>query len=308
MQKQMNSALLFSRSLAVLLSCSLAVLLSCSKPKAACEIGSFKLTTKDIEQRAKVSEVYYPGSGKPYVGLAQLIKGYLALEIMKSLGIKVDDSVLDQEGKRIDDNTKAPEVLKQVKRVFGSDQASYRRVFLAVVFAERVLYNEIFMKSREIHKEASDKAESLVRDAGKSPEKFREISSKLGLDVKKVRLSLKDGIVPEGMKDRPEGAPKPPGEGAGQDQAQRLIEYVKNLKPGQVTTSVIEWMEGYQVMKFIGRGQGEDYLVETVSVQKRDYDGWFWDKAREIRVKIYDEKLKTELLKEVSWTKNLYLK
>lgn len=53
--------------------------------------------------------------------------------------------------------------------------------------------------------------------------------------------------------------------------------------------------------------EGEDFIVDSVSVTKRDFDGWFWEMAAKIPVKIYEQKLKDELLKEVSWAKNLRL-
>ena len=39
-----------------------------------------------------------------------------------------------------------------------------------------------------------------------------------------------------------------------------------------------------------------------------DYDKWFWERASLIKAHIYDERLKDELLREVSWAKGLNLK
>jgi len=68
---------------------------SCTKN--LCDVGDTKITSRDIEFRKRVSEVYYPGSGKDYVALAQLIKGYLSEEVLKSLGYKIDESILEGE-------------------------------------------------------------------------------------------------------------------------------------------------------------------------------------------------------------------
>lgn len=45
--------------------------------------------------------------------------------------------------------------------------------------------------------------------------------------------------------------------------------------------------------------------IDSVSIQKRSYNDWFWEKAGKIPVRIYDKKLKEELLKEVSWAKRI---
>jgi len=51
--------------------------------------------------------------------------------------------------------------------------------------------------------------------------------------------------------------------------------------------------------------EGEAYVIESVSIPKRDYDEWFWSYASKIPVKINDKALKDELLKQVGWTSKL---
>lgn len=159
--------------------------------KTVCVVGDINISEKDVEFRAKVSEVYYPQSGKQYIALAQLIKGYLSLQVLKSLGYEVNQSTLEEEARRIDKNTKAPVFLKKIKDIYGRDRNNYLKTFVTVVYAERILYNEIFLKSKEI--------------------------------------------------------------------------------------------------------------------PKRNYDEWFWDMASKIPVKTYNQSLKGELLKKISWAKNLRL-
>lgn len=123
----------------------LTFLSGCSK--AVCSVGNIRITEKDLELRARVSEVYYPQSGRRYIALAQLIKGYLSLLILQSLDYKVDGAMLEKESERIDNNTKAPLVLKKIKDVYGNNKKAYLKTFIQIVYAERVLYNEIFLKS-----------------------------------------------------------------------------------------------------------------------------------------------------------------
>ncbi len=278
----------------------LLLLIGCTK--TVCNVGETPITNRDISFRAKVSEVYYPGSGKDYVGLAQLIKGYLSEEVLKSLGHNVDDAVLEAEAKRINEHTQAPDVLQRVKDVFGRNRNAYMKTFMRIVYAERVLYNEVFLQSKEIHKEQYSTAEKLLKETLKSPASFNKVAKSKRLDAQRLKLSLKDDIIPYGEKR--ERWPSSP---AGVEQAARLISAISKVNPGGVYPEVLEWQEGYQVMRFI-RKEGEDFVVDSVSIPKRDFDGWFWERASKIPVVIRDEKLKNELLKEVSWAKNVNLK
>ena len=274
---------------------------SCAKKVA--EVGSIPITDKDIALRAKVSDLYYPGSGKPYIGLTQLVKGYLSEEVLKSLGQKVDQSTWEAEAKRIDQNTKAPAVLEKVKNVYGRDRKNYLNSFIRVVYADRAVYNEVFLKSGAIHQQQRNKADDFLKEALKSPSSFSETAKAKGLEAKKLKLSEQRGIQLLETREKPHENPS----GAGQEQAKRLIDSISSLKPGAVTPQVIEWQEGYQVLRFLKK-DGKDYLVESVSVPKRSFDEWFWELASEIPVKIFDPKLKDELLKNVGWAKNLKLK
>lgn len=271
--------------------------------KKVAEVGSIPITNKDIAFRTRVSEVYYPGSGKDYIGLTQLIKGYLSEEVLKSLGQKVDQSTWEAEAQRIDQNTKAPAVLEKVKNVYGRDRKNYLNSFIRVVYADRAVYNEVFLKSGAIHQQQRKNAEKFLQAALQSPSAFSETARDQGLETKKLKLSEQEGIQPLEAGTRPRENPS----GAGQEQAKRLIDAISSLKPGAVTPQVIEWQEGYQVLRFLKK-DGKDYLVESVSVPKRNFDDWFWEQASGIPVRIYDPKLKDELLKNVGWAKNLKLK
>jgi len=269
-----------------------------------CDIGAISVTSKDISYRARVSEVYYPGSGKDYVGLAQLLKGYLSEEVLKSLGHKVDSSVIEAEAKRIDENTKAPEVLARIKEIYGRNRKAYLKTFVRVVYAERVLYNEVFLNSKEIHKDQYQKAQGFLKAVLGSPASFEKIARKKGLDVRRLRLSKSEGIMP--LESQKTKLPLREASGSGGEMAARLLGLLTGVKEGKVYPQVIEWQEGYQVIRLLKK-KGDTAVIESMSVPKRDYDDWFWEKAKAVPVKIYDKALREKLLNEVSWAKQLSL-
>ena len=274
---------------------------SCTKN--LCDVGDTKITSRDIEFRKRVSEVYYPGSGKDYVALAQLVKGYLSEEVLKSLGYKIDESILEGEAERIDKNTKAPDVLERIKRIYGRNRRDYIKTFVRIVYAERFLYNEVFLKSRDIHRREFQKMEDFLHAVKKSPHSFKKIAEKMDLEAKRLRVSKDKGILRfegKSIDERKET-------GSGSGQADRIIDLLKGLKEGMVYPDVIEWMEGYQVIRLVKK-EGDEYIVDSVSIQKRNYDEWFWERAKEVPVKIYDEKLKDKFIKEVGWARMVNLR
>lgn len=270
-------------------------------------VGVLPITEKDLAQRAKVSEVYYPGSGKRYVALAQLVKGYLAVEVLKSLGVPTDNAALEREAARIDGSTKAPEMLAKIKAVYGEDRRGYMDTFVRVVHGERGLYNEVFLKSASIHQETRRQAAEFLAEAKGAPSSFAEIAKKRGLGAGTLRVSLDNGIVRETERKEERKEERPAGAApAGVEQARRILESAGKAGPGEVVPDLIEWQEGYQALRVL-RKEGDATLVESVSVPKRAYDDWFWEKASKIPVTIDDKALKEQFLKEVSWARNLSL-
>lgn len=263
----------------------------------ACEVGDIGINNKDLSLRKRVSAVYYPDSGKDYVALAQLINGYLSEEVLKSLGYKVDNEIFEAEAKRIDENTNAPETLKKIKNVYGSYRGAYIKTFIRIVYAERVLYNEVFLRSNDIHKEQYLMAKELHRKSILSPNSFLSISKDMGFNTRRLKISIKEGIMPyerSGLKQAHTAV--------GIERAERLINAVSKIRQGDVSPDIIEWPEGYQVIRYIKK-EKEYYIIDSVSIPKRGYDDWFWEKAGKIPVRIYDNKLKEEFLKNVSWAK-----
>ena len=270
----------------------------CSRGVA--RVGSIPVMQKDLGLRVKVSEIYYPGSGKPYVGLSQLIKGYLSLEILRSLGHPVDGAAIEAEAQRISMNTKAPDMLDKIKRVFGDNHTAYLNVFVKTVYAERVLYSEIFLKTQEIHIEQRRMAEKVLREATSGPSSFGKIAARYDLKVDRLKVSEKKGITRSAATD-PLNRETP-----GLEQAGIILRAVVKLSSGAVMPQIIEWPESFQIIKLISKG-GSTAVIDSVVIPKKSYDDWFWSKAATIPVLIYDSALKDELLREVSWAKNLKL-
>lgn len=279
----------------------LVLLLSGCRSEVA-KVGDLPITEEDLSRQVQVSELYFPRSGQKYVALSQLIKGYLALEVLKSQGHRVDNATLQGEAQRIDRETQAPELLGKIKAVYRGDEKAYLRSFVGQVYGERILYHEVFLPSPEIHRASREKAQALLKAGLSSPSSFPEIARKRGAKTVTLRVSLKEGIRPTGRRFRSQEIPSE----AHREQARRLIEHLSRMQPGQLYPEVIEWMEGYQVLRLL-RNEGKTYLAQSANIPKRDYEGWFWEQASHIPVRIFDAGLRQELLREVAWAKELHL-
>jgi hypothetical protein len=277
------------------------ITVACEKKVA--KVGDTTITSKDISYRARVSEIYYPDSGKEYIALSQLIKGYLAEEVLKSLGYKIDDNVIDSESRRIDANTKAPDVLNAIKKVYGNNKGAYNKTFVRIVYAERFLYNEVFLKSSSIHKKEIEEAKEFLNRVRRSPAEFSKIAGDMKLSSRKLIISREKGIKDAEKEREFEHSSGP----QGVEQAEFIIEKIKNVDPGNVYPEIIEWQEGYQIVRVVKRRSNE-YRLESVSIPKRDYDEWFWSIAGDVPVWIYDRGLKDELIKNVSWVQKVNLR
>ena len=265
----------------------------------AAQVGKIGITEKDLSQRAGVSEVLFPGSGKRQIALAQLVKGYLALAVLQSLDVPTGEAAIEAEARRIDANTRAPEVLKRIKDIYGGDRRGYLDTYVRVVYAERILFNEVFLKDSSIHTAQRKKAEEFLAAAGKRPSAFGTIAKERGLATVAMTLSRRGGIRRPDMTERgtPGGSPEA---GVEVGQAARMISALSGVKEGEVAPTAFEWQESCQVIRLV-RKEGGAYRIASVSVPKRSFDDWFWETASKVPVRIEDKALKEAFLKEVSW-------
>ena len=277
---------------------SLLLFSGCTKP--ACTVGTIRITDKAIQQRSQVSEIYYPGSGKPYVGLSQLIKAALAEELLSKLNRPIDAAAVEAEAQRIDTNTKDPGTLARIKDVFGKDRKAYLDVFVRPTYVERVLYAEVFLKPSDIHIQQKFAAQELFQQAEKDPASFSTMAALRGLVMQQMRVTSR-GIVPSEKKNGVHEERLDP------EAAQRILKAIASARTGSMVSNILEWPESFQVMRLVQK-KGDGAVVESVSIPKQSFDIWFWSLASRVPVIIFDSDLKNKLLKEVSWAANLNMR
>ncbi|MHB8783531.1 MAG: hypothetical protein ACYDAX_08975 [Desulfobacteria bacterium] len=87
--------------------------------------------------------------------------------------------------------------------------------YVRVVYAERILFNEVFLKDSSIHAAQRKKAEEFLAAAGKHPSAFGSIAKEMGLESVPMTLSAATGARRADRKER--GAPAGPSGWNGSD-------------------------------------------------------------------------------------------
>lgn len=272
--------------------------------REAARVGSLSISKGDIERRAAVSAIQYPGSGQPVAGLTQLIKGYLAVEVLHAQGRQLDDKALEAEAARIDGNTKAPDLLNRIKAVYGSDRRAYLDTYIRLVLAERTVY-DLFLRSGDIQRSARTKAKALLQEARDRPGAFDQLAGNAKAAVSRWFVSEKRGAVPYDIY-RAQGARKAAVAADEDAGGAWLAALLHKLKPGSVYPELIEDEAGFAVL-CAERSEGSGLVVAVATVAKRQYDDWFWEQAKKVRVTVRDRQLKEQFLAQVSWAKNVVL-
>lgn len=90
------------------------------------QVGEFKLSQADLNLRKRQVALFYPNQKKKndqeIPALAQLIKGYLAASILHQVSRPIDKIALENEGARIQKNSRDPEKLKALQTIFTAAQ------------------------------------------------------------------------------------------------------------------------------------------------------------------------------------------
>lgn len=187
-KNQLKLKIIFFLLFLIVLCCSIFYL---TRPLAS--VGDYKITKKDADYRDQIIFLNSPEE-KRSMGLYQLIKSAINLQILKNNNIHIQESQIKAESQRIDINTKNPKQLKKIKDLFKDDVVGYEKNFVLPTLVDRMIYYDFFLKDENIHKISLQKAKDLILVAKKSNESFFVVAEQKGYVVKKLTVSLKNGL------------------------------------------------------------------------------------------------------------------
>jgi len=272
------------------------ILTGCSGSVAT--VDELSISEKDITDRAEVLKVIEPSHADRAAALADLVKSKLALKIIHSLGYAISTKDLKEEEKRLEKEF-PPATLQKVRDLFKDDRKTYMKAFVAVPFSEKVLYQGLFLNKKEIHADRLQLAKDILKKAQESSKSFEEITKDMDVKAGMFKITSKGDLIQYGRNPFNNSSLA-----LNNVHTKKIADAVKTMKKGESYPEVIEWLQGYQIFRFV-RKEYDYYLIELVMVSLHNYNDWFWERASKIPVKIRDQKLKDKFLKETPWADKL---
>lgn len=263
------------------------------------KVGDVKISKKEAQYRDQVIRLYFPEE-KRLMGMYQLIKSAYNLEVLKNNSVYFQDAQIDQEEKRIEQNTKRPQQLKQIKDIFGADHEAYRRVFVLPTLVDRYIYFDFFTNNEKIHSESLHAAHEFIQEVGPQGEKFRSFAQKNGLQVIPLKISLNeglswgpdDGVASNASKEAKKRESKKADPKHIDEEAKKWYDLlIKNLKEGEVATIPIDRDEVWLVAHYLRQKTPTLFELEVVPFRKSEFGPWFETEKAKIKLEVYDKTL-----------------
>lgn len=269
-------------------------------------VGEYKITEKDKILRDQIQQVFYPKDPNSY-GLDQLVTAFTYAQILKNNGHEITEHLLRAEDMRINQNTKAPEVLQKIRALFKGDEEAYKKVFLLPTYAERTIYYDFFSKSPKAQESSLAKVRDFLSLLEQTKRPLQDLASESNLMFKKFTLSKEKGLEweQEARKKQKNDAKNPgiidmsaqaPAEirnhvdqkfqGKALESAQFWIDNVlNNMKPGEVLQSPVDYEETWLVVKYVKPLGKAKFQMEAVFIPKNNYQQWLDAETAKIQVK-----------------------
>ena len=157
------------------------------------QVGDYKITLKDKQYRDRVHHVFYPNDPQNY-GLEQLEKAFTYAQILKNNGLEINERMVRAEEMRINQNTKAPEVLSKIREIFGSDFEAYQKDFIIPTFAERTIYFDFFRQNQKAQAKSLAQVQNFLTLLKTNQGPLSELARQQGLTFNRFTLTKEKGI------------------------------------------------------------------------------------------------------------------
>lgn len=249
------------------------------------QVGRAEITGTDIARRLGVEKAYGNKTADRGTALASLIHDALESDVAAAHSVGPTKEEIATFRKYVDENSRSPELLAEVKKVFGEDGGSYERLYLAPRIVNRKLH---YFYSRDplLHKGERaliEKAYGLAA-SGKA---LKDVAAELGLEYRNPKGEEKQDVPPALARHitAEEWRSNDP-----------LVPIVEKLTDGQLYDNIIEDDLGYQVFRLLEKGKGKErYFAEAAVARKRPFDEWFREEAAKIKIRILDPELKKKI-------------
>jgi len=276
------------------------------------ELSSLDIALRQRQIRWKYGDVEQERARR--AAHSQLVLGYVLAELLRREGHGVSEAELSAELARIDEYTKRPQRLQELKEIYGSDPGRYATIGILPDYANRKYFFEVFPGLDHVQAPVRKRAEQRLDALDGRDSSGLATAAEPGSDWR-YRRSLFH--VERGFLRLPEGAdpdePDPELEqrldewkeweaGAGSLKLYNRLERMvfTELNPGMVFPQVIEFDRSFAIVRLLGWHDEEVgvRLVEILSLPKVSPHEYLWRQADNIEVWVEDDSIRRTLVEQ----------
>ena len=256
----------------------------CAKEnEVVARVGSVEIYREDLILQKAVYERCYGQANKDSIEvLAELIRDALEKAVLKAkYGIEPPESILVEKEKWIDKNTKAPEIWRCRKKVYGRNKKALYRNIISPILVNQKLHG-MFSMDTLIHKQERDGIAKIFKKIMEFPESLKTIAGYDTFQIPK-RVSVDKTLLESGAEFVPD---------------QIIDKVLVHLKPGEMWQNIIEDDYSYKIVRLLSENDSS-YVCDGVIVMKKPFDKWFREYAiKDVDIEIYNDCLKKSLLEK----------
>lgn len=220
-------------------------------------VGAGGITEQDISDGQAAQSCYGEDAiVSRKAGFMRMFEAAILEELLARQARPLTKEDYKKETARIDEETRAPEILACVKKHFGGDNSRYRRVFVRPILAQRFI-RELVKFDERVQSRAYALRDVVHNDISKK-RAFAEIGRSRGIAYSTAVYSLEEDAAAPAAEPWKRWSPF---------EASFIEENLKALKPGEVKFRPIEEELTLRFVRLISV-TGKKYYFESLLLQK----------------------------------------
>ncbi len=259
------------------------------------QVGEFKLTQKEAELYETALRARQANMSRA-TALNALITAFSRIQILKNVGVTINEEALDKEQKRLTPLMEKGGPLEKVRAVFKDDVKAFRKLYLMTGLAEKVIYQDYFLKHSPEQMEARKRADQFLEAFKKEPEAVRRLAEAEKLPAFLLTVSLTKGLkwedlgaeTPQQRKVASVKAPpgRAPRSAEGEFWNRRIL---SGMERGEVRETLQEFGDSWLAMRLIGPDPADRtaHRLEVVKIPQAPYDVWYRKQLAKVEVRKY---------------------
>jgi hypothetical protein len=159
------------------------------------KVGIERFSEDKIQYQMAVNKIMIPQATDREFAISQLKQMYAYEQIMRKYRKLIGHQDLNDEMKRILNGSRDPATLNKILQIKGFDPSYTKEIFAKSVLVNRIIFNDFFYATDEIHKETFGQAEMLALELGaKSSDEIKRAILKKGLNGFEVDVTPSHGL------------------------------------------------------------------------------------------------------------------